>query len=179
MQLELLFIRSLSQIPVTKRRVWKTILSVIKRTSWTFHGKPRLMYIWLFWLFWHFFFWPQLIYICILLPLVSYSTWSWHHLSFIFSEFCIFNDVRYTPLNYCLPLLPSSDLEYSWPKLWPDRLSSRPLSTELKMDSNSSESIEKDSNSWVKEISSVYFRQLGVNWSGVRNIMDMNAGYGG
>lgn len=47
------------------------------------------------------------------------------------------------------------------------------------MDSNSSESIEKDSNSWVKVISSVYFRQLGVNWSGVRSIMDMNAGYGG
>ncbi|KAI3866303.1 hypothetical protein MKW98_007958 [Papaver atlanticum] len=83
----------------------------------------------------------------------------------------------YTPLGSCLPQLPvvNSGGEYKWPTPWPQRLSSRPASLE----SSAEEIFYEDSKHWSALVSDVYMGGLAINWSTIRNVMDMNAGYGG
>ncbi|KAF3782422.1 putative methyltransferase [Nymphaea thermarum] len=86
---------------------------------------------------------------------------------------------RYTPLEGCIFPLPSSNSGpgYRWPQPWPRRLKSRP--TWLSESVNNLPSFEEDTESWGRRVSDFYLQGLSLNWSSVRNIMDMNAGYGG
>ncbi|KAG9144682.1 hypothetical protein Leryth_021531 [Lithospermum erythrorhizon] len=83
------------------------------------------------------------------------------------------NSSWYAPLERCLPPLPS----YKWPASWPDRLKSQPPSM-----SSSPEAgmlFNEDTKHWSALVSDVYLGSLAINWTNMRNIMDMNAGYGG
>lgn len=77
------------------------------------------------------------------------------------------------PLSRCLSQLPG----YSWPVPWPERLSSKPLS--LSPEPESEEKFYKDTKDWSALVSNSYLNNAAINWSSVRNVMDMNAGYGG
>ncbi|KAJ1286036.1 hypothetical protein BS78_03G323300 [Paspalum vaginatum] len=87
----------------------------------------------------------------------------------------------YRPLDSCLfPAASSSDGVNSWPISWPERLNMKHLTTS----NNSSilfsqEKIDSDTNHWKDLVSEVYLNEFAVNWSSVRNVMDMNAGFGG
>ncbi|GAB2288298.1 hypothetical protein Dimus_022638 [Dionaea muscipula] len=80
----------------------------------------------------------------------------------------------YTPLRKCLPQLPHSA---SWPPLWPERLTAAPVSFSTKSDAQ--ELFVSDTKHWSSLVSDTYMTGLGINWSYVRNVMDMNARYGG
>lgn len=86
---------------------------------------------------------------------------------------------RYAPLNSCLTPLPVDDKGklQSWPKPWPQRLTSKPPS--LPGNSDVIDEFNKDSDRWSQLVSDVYRDGLSINWSSVRNVMDMNAGYAG
>ncbi|OQU87780.1 hypothetical protein SORBI_3003G342500 [Sorghum bicolor] len=87
----------------------------------------------------------------------------------------------YKPLDSCLfPSVPSSGGGNSWPIPWPERLNMKHSTTS----NNSSiqfpqEKIDSDTNYWKGLVSEVYLNEFAVNWSSVRNVMDMNAGFGG
>lgn len=85
----------------------------------------------------------------------------------------------YAPLEDCLPPLPVAGTggDYNWPAPWPERLKTKPatLSSEPEADQIFSE----DTRRWYALVSDVYLGALPINWSRVRNVMDMNAGYGG
>ena len=87
--------------------------------------------------------------------------------------------VRYAKFSSCLIPLPvdaEGNLQ-SWPMPWPERLTSIPPS--LSIESDASEMFLKDTKHWSELVSDVYRDGLSMNWSSVRNIMDMNAGYAG
>lgn len=64
-----------------------------------------------------------------------------------------------------------------WPMPWPKRLSSKPPS--LTSESGAEEMFYEDTKRWSALVSDVYLKELAINWSSVRNVMDMNARYGG
>lgn len=81
---------------------------------------------------------------------------------------------RYAPLRQCISKLPSGNVQI-WPELWPKRLVSvKPQSISVE-----AETVGKDTEQWSAIVSDVYLERLAVNWSSVRNVMDMNAGFGG
>ncbi|KAG5081408.1 hypothetical protein AAZX31_02G247500 [Glycine max] len=85
----------------------------------------------------------------------------------------------YARLDSCLTPLPvdgKGNLQ-SWPKPWPQRLTSKPPS--LPTDSDAKDKFFKDSKRWSELVSDVYMNGLSIKWSSVRNVMDMNAGYAG
>ena len=83
------------------------------------------------------------------------------------------------PLSHCLSLLPVDSMGnlFSWPMPWPKRLSSKPPS--LSTESGAEEMFYEDTKHWSDLVSDVYLNNLTINWSSVRNVMDMNAHYGG
>lgn len=89
------------------------------------------------------------------------------------------NSSWYVPLDSCLPMIPviSTSASYDWPAVWPQRLNDRfsSSSTELEADKK----IDDDTKHWSTLVSDVYLRSLGIKWSTIRNVMDMNAGFGG
>ncbi|OVA02780.1 putative S-adenosyl-L-methionine-dependent methyltransferase [Macleaya cordata] len=89
------------------------------------------------------------------------------------------NSSWYVRLGSCLPQLPAVGLggEYNWPAPWPERLRSRPSS--LSMEPSAEEIFHEDTKHWSALVSDVYLGGLAINWSRIRNVMDMNAGYGG
>ena len=61
---------------------------------------------------------------------------------------------------------------------WPNRLKSKPVS--LSSEQDAAQKFEEDTKHWSGLVSNVYLVEgLPINWSTVRNVMDMNAGYGG
>ncbi|XP_033137128.1 probable methyltransferase PMT23 [Brassica rapa] len=62
-----------------------------------------------------------------------------------------------------------------WPELWPKRL----VSVKPQSVSADTKTSKKDTEKWSEIVSDVYLERLAVNWSSVRNVMDMNAGFGG
>lgn len=86
---------------------------------------------------------------------------------------------RYAPLRSCLSPLPvdGKGKPQTWPMPWPQRLTSKPPS--LPTDSDVIDEFSKDNKHWSQLVSDVYADGLLINWSSVRNVMDMNAGYGG
>ncbi|XP_059666783.1 probable methyltransferase PMT23 [Cornus florida] len=89
------------------------------------------------------------------------------------------NSSWYAPLDGCLPPLPLASMGDSdnWPAPWPKRLSSKPPSLSTEQDAE--EIFYQDTRHWSALVSEVYLEGLAINWSSVRNVMDMNAGYGG
>ncbi|KAF3976796.1 hypothetical protein CMV_000051 [Castanea mollissima] len=89
------------------------------------------------------------------------------------------NSSWYVPLSHCLSLLPVDNKGnlFSWPMPWPKRLSSKPPS--LSTESGAEEMFYEDTKHWSDLVSDVYLNDLAINWSSVRNVMDMNAHYGG
>lgn len=83
---------------------------------------------------------------------------------------------RYEPLSYCLPRLPVDSMGnlLSWPSPWPQRLISKPPS--LPSEPDAEDIFNEDTKHWAALVSDVY---LGLNWASIRNVMDMNAGFGG
>lgn len=84
----------------------------------------------------------------------------------------------YAPLDNCIPPLPEPRQgdTYKWPVAWPERLNSKPVSLSTEADA---EMYYDDTKHWSQLVSGVYRREFPINWSSVRNVMDMNAGYGG
>ncbi|KAJ4827898.1 hypothetical protein Tsubulata_021759 [Turnera subulata] len=80
----------------------------------------------------------------------------------------------YTPLSGCLSRLGRS---VSWPADWPFRLTSEPPS--LPLEERAGLMYDEDTKHWSTVVSDVYLDGKAINWSSIRNIMDMNAGYGG
>ncbi|XP_023732042.1 probable methyltransferase PMT23 [Lactuca sativa] len=75
----------------------------------------------------------------------------------------------YTPLDGCISRIPTTT---TWPTPWPQRLKTKP-------DGYGLQGFDEDTRKWSEIVTNVYLENLGVNWSNVRNVMDMNAGYGG
>ncbi|KAH6792728.1 S-adenosyl-L-methionine-dependent methyltransferases superfamily protein [Perilla frutescens var. hirtella] len=84
------------------------------------------------------------------------------------------NNSWYTPLDSCL--VPLSGESYKWPSPWPQRLSDKPQSLSKP---DAAVSYREDTTHWSALVSEVYLGGLDINWSNVRNVMDMNAGNGG
>lgn len=86
---------------------------------------------------------------------------------------------RYVPLARCISQLPvdSNGNLYNWPSPWPQRLTSKPPS--LSLESNVEEKFLEDTKHWSAVVSDVYRDNIGIDWSSIRNVLDMNAGYGG
>lgn len=78
------------------------------------------------------------------------------------------------PLDSCLVPLPGDS--YKLPSSWPERLTDKPPSL---IESDAIETYKVDTRHWSALVSDVYFGGININWSSVRNIMDMNAHYGG
>ncbi|CAL4953845.1 unnamed protein product [Urochloa decumbens] len=87
----------------------------------------------------------------------------------------------YTPLDSCLfPVVSSSGGGNSWPISWPERLNMKHTTTFNNSSIQfSQEKMDSDTNHWKDLVSEVYLNEFAVNWSSVRNVMDMNAGFGG
>ncbi|XP_015877447.2 probable methyltransferase PMT23 [Ziziphus jujuba] len=88
------------------------------------------------------------------------------------------NSSWYVPLGSCISQLPT-DSEGNllrWPMPWPQRLNSQPPSLS---GGETVQTFYKDTKYWSALVPDVYLDGLSVNWSSVRNIMDMNAGFGG
>ncbi|PKA47491.1 putative methyltransferase PMT28 [Apostasia shenzhenica] len=82
----------------------------------------------------------------------------------------------YTPLKACLHKLPAAIEERGtdWPEEWPKRLDTFP---EWLGDLQAK--IIADNEHWKAIISRSYLIGMGIDWSKIRNIMDMKAIYGG
>lgn len=94
----------------------------------------------------------------------------------------IVSESRYAPLDSCLPYLRelNSGEENDWPIPWPDRLGVGPSSLFLDPDRRVAEQkFYDDRKHWDSLVSDVYLHSLAINWSSIRNVMDMNAGFGG
>ncbi|CAN0909804.1 Probable methyltransferase PMT23 [Linum grandiflorum] len=85
----------------------------------------------------------------------------------------------YTPLRGCISRLPV-DKEgevMSWPETWPYRLNTLPVS--LSSDPAIVEQYNSENKRWASLVSDTYLTKFNISWGGVRNVLDMNAGYGG
>ncbi|KAK7305912.1 hypothetical protein VNO77_43825 [Canavalia gladiata] len=85
----------------------------------------------------------------------------------------------YAKLSSCLIPLPvdGEGILQRWPMPWPQRLTGIPPS--LSAESDASEMFFDDTKHWSEIVSDIYRGGLPINWSSVRNVMDMNAGYAG
>ncbi|CAN6459046.1 unnamed protein product [Victoria cruziana] len=91
----------------------------------------------------------------------------------------------YVPLQACMHQVPvdSTERGSQWPEQWPLRLEKPPywLSTSQTgvYGRPAPEDFKVDYEHWKHVVSKSYLKGLGINWSSVRNIMDMRAVYGG
>jgi hypothetical protein len=88
-------------------------------------------------------------------------------------------------MNSCIHRIPTGDgvRATEWPANWPARLETTPkwLSSLPKgiFGGHASEEFAIDTKHWNNVVTKLYFTGLGINWKHIRNVMDMNAGYGG
>ncbi|KAH0458671.1 hypothetical protein IEQ34_011485 [Dendrobium chrysotoxum] len=82
----------------------------------------------------------------------------------------------YAPIKTCLHKLPAALEERGtdWPEEWPNRLETFP-----EWLGDLQEKITADNEHWKAIISRSYLVGLGIDWSKIRNVMDMKAIYGG
>ncbi|KAL6542508.1 hypothetical protein OROMI_024110 [Orobanche minor] len=89
------------------------------------------------------------------------------------------------PLQACMHKLPvaSSERGAQWPEQWPARVKKVPYwlsSSEVGVYGKPApEDFEADYKHWKRVVNNSYLNGLGINWSNVRNAMDMRAVYGG
>lgn len=82
---------------------------------------------------------------------------------------------RYVPMKTCLHEIPSAIEQHGaeWPEGWPKRLETYPEWL------TSKEKVIEDTNHWKAMVNKSYLTGLGIDWSHIRNVMDMTAIYGG
>ncbi|MFQ6643996.1 hypothetical protein Gotur_018287 [Gossypium turneri] len=85
----------------------------------------------------------------------------------------------YEPLSYCISRLPVDRMGnlLRWSTPWPQRLSSKPPS--LPSEPDAEDIFIEDTKHWAALVSEVYLDGLAISLGRIRNVMDMNAGYGG
>ncbi|KAL0449850.1 UNVERIFIED_CONTAM: putative methyltransferase PMT26 [Sesamum latifolium] len=89
------------------------------------------------------------------------------------------------PLQSCMHKLPVAPSERGsqWPEQWPARVGKPPYwltSSEVGVYGKPApEDVVADYEHWKRVVSNSYLNGLGINWSTVRNVMDMRAVYGG
>ncbi|KAL5555428.1 hypothetical protein UlMin_037664 [Ulmus minor] len=89
------------------------------------------------------------------------------------------------PLEACMHKVPldTSVRGSQWPKQWPARLGTPPywlLSSQVGVYGKSApEDFTADYEHWKRVVSKSYLSGMGIDWSTVRNVMDMRAIYGG
>lgn len=89
------------------------------------------------------------------------------------------------PLEACMHKLPggSKVRGSKWPELWPQRLEKTPFwidgSKVGVYGKPANEDFEADNAHWKRVVSKSYVNGMGIDWSKVRNVMDMRAVYGG
>lgn len=93
--------------------------------------------------------------------------------------------VWHVPLQACMHKVPEESLERGsqWPEQWPARLEKTPywlLSSQVGVYGKSApEDFTADYEHWKRVVSKSYLNGMGINWSTVRNVMDMRSVYGG
>lgn len=82
---------------------------------------------------------------------------------------------RYVPMKTCLHTIPSSIEQHGteWPEEWPKRLETYPDWL------NDKEKLSSDTRHWKAIFDRSYLTGLGIDWSKIRNVMDMKSIYGG
>lgn len=85
----------------------------------------------------------------------------------------------YEPLSYCISRLPVDRMGnlLRWSTPWPQRLSSKPPS--LPSEPDAEDIFIEDTKHWAALVSEVYLDGLAISLGRIRNVIDMNAGYGG
>ncbi|KAJ6737296.1 PMT26-LIKE PROTEIN putative-RELATED [Salix viminalis] len=89
------------------------------------------------------------------------------------------------PLQACMHKVPVDSLERGsqWPEEWPARLDKTPywmLSSQVGVYGKPApEDFTADYEHWKRVVSNSYLNGIGLNWSSVRNAMDMRSVYGG
>ncbi|KAK4416661.1 putative methyltransferase PMT26 [Sesamum alatum] len=89
------------------------------------------------------------------------------------------------PLQSCMHKVPVAPSERGsqWPEQWPARVGKPPywlMSSEVGVYGKPApEDFVADYEHWKRVVSNSYLNGLGINWSTVRNVMDMRAVYGG
>ncbi|OMO56092.1 putative S-adenosyl-L-methionine-dependent methyltransferase protein [Corchorus olitorius] len=89
------------------------------------------------------------------------------------------------PLQSCMHKVPVDESERGsqWPAQWPARLDKTPywlLSSQVGVYGKPApEDFEADNKHWKRVVTNSYINGMGINWSSVRNVMDMRAVYGG
>ncbi|GER35271.1 S-adenosyl-L-methionine-dependentmethyltransferases superfamily protein [Striga asiatica] len=89
------------------------------------------------------------------------------------------------PLQTCMHKVPvtSSERGAQWPEQWPARVEKVPYwlsSSEVGVYGKPApEDFDADYKHWKRVVNNSYLKGLGINWSTVRNVMDMRAVYGG
>lgn len=70
-----------------------------------------------------------------------------------------------------------------WPEEWPARSEKLPywlLSSQVGVYGKAApEDFASDNEHWKQVVTKSYMKGMGINWSSVRNVMDMKAVYGG
>ncbi|KAG0621314.1 hypothetical protein M758_3G010500 [Ceratodon purpureus] len=91
----------------------------------------------------------------------------------------------YVPMKACMHKIPSGEgvRGTSWPADWPLRVESTPTwlsSTEAGVYGKpAAEDFRSDTDHWKRVVHKSYMQGLGIDWTSVRKVMDMKAGYGG
>ncbi|XP_022768048.1 probable methyltransferase PMT24 [Durio zibethinus] len=88
------------------------------------------------------------------------------------------------PLQACMHKVPvdSTERGSNWPAQWPERLEQPPywLNSQVGVYGKAAlEDFTADYNHWKAVVSQSYLNGMGINWSSLRNVMDMKAVYGG
>ncbi|XP_050366880.1 probable methyltransferase PMT24 [Argentina anserina] len=88
------------------------------------------------------------------------------------------------PLEACIHKVPedASDRGSQWPPQWPSRLEKPPYWLKSQLDVNGTSAPEdflSDYKHWKNVVSKTYLTGMGIDWSSVRNVLDMRAVYGG
>ncbi|CAH2059450.1 unnamed protein product [Thlaspi arvense] len=91
---------------------------------------------------------------------------------------------RNVPLEACMHKVTedSSKRGAAWPNMWPERLETAPEwldSQEGVYGKPAPEDFAADQEKWKTTVSESYLNGMGIDWSNVRNVMDMRAVYGG
>jgi len=91
---------------------------------------------------------------------------------------------RNVPLEACMHKVTedSSKRGAVWPNMWPERVETAPEwldSQEGVYGKPAPEDFTADQEKWKTIVSKSYLHDMGIDWSNVRNVMDMRAVYGG
>ncbi|KAK1410449.1 hypothetical protein QVD17_36986 [Tagetes erecta] len=95
------------------------------------------------------------------------------------------NAAWYVPLQACMHNNPIGDIERGsrWPEEWPTRVQTPPYwltKSQIGIYGKPTpDDFKADYDHWKQVVRKLYMRDLGLNWTNVRNVMDMRAVYGG